>query len=772
MQPIVQAEGKKLTTEEESARQTEESVKQTKQPLMQPLKQPVVQPKSIPPPKGGGGSALPRGEKITCKHLERLAIVYIRQSTPQQVIRHQESTQVQYRLRYRALDLGWPEDRIEIIDDDLGQSGASAEGRRGFQRLVAEVSLNHVGVIFGVEVSRLARSCCDWHQLLEVCALFGTLIADLDGIYDPSQYNDRLLLGLKGTMSEAELHILKQRMMQGKLNKARRGELVTQLPIGYVRRINGEVGFDPDEQVQAVVRLVFQKFEELGTIHAVLQYLVKHNVQMGVRARAGLGKGELEWHRCGHDTLREMLKNPLYAGAYAYGRRKVDPRRRIAGRPNTGKTVVAAQNCEVFLQDRFPAYISWEQYERNQEQMKRNRSVAESVGSVRQGTALLSGLLVCQKCGCRMCVHYGEGNNHHRYRCMQMLSHYGGGFCQSLDGPALDRFVTEQMLAMLKPASLNVSLEASRDLEKERQQVDNIWQKRLERARYESERAQRQYSSVEPENRLVARQLEREWEEKLSEQKKLEMEYERFLAQRPRLLSEQEREAIMHLAVDVPALWSDESTTVMEKKEILRQVIDRIMVDVVEKTERVKVDIHWAGGMISTLETVRPVAKMKQLSYYPQLIERIKHLAGQGLSADRIVEQLSQEEWRPPQRHEKFSPSSIAALMKRLGLTKSSSSSKNHSILAQDEWLVPDLARELNMPPETLYYWIRLGWVKTRQHEGTSTMKKWVIWADSKEIERLRQLRSEPVRNRLHRKWVEKTLTNGIIDRDDQFEGA
>jgi DNA invertase Pin-like site-specific DNA recombinase len=738
----------------------EENAKQTNQPVMQPLKQPIVQPKLILPPNGGRVSGLLQGEKITCKHLERLAIVYIRQSTPQQITRHQESTQVQYQLKYRALDLGWPQERIEIIDDDLGQSGASAEGRRGFQRLVAEVTLDHVGIVLGVEMSRLARSCRDWHQLLEVCALFGTLIADLDGIYDPSQYNDRLLLGLKGTMSEAELHILKQRMMQGRLNKARRGELLLPLPMGYVRRINGEVGFDPDEQVQAVVRLIFQKFEELGTIHAVLKYLVKHNIQMGIRLKGGLRKGELEWRRCRRLTLQEILKNPLYAGAYTYGRRKVDPRRKISGRPGTGKAVVDPQDCEVFLKDRLPAYISWEQYERNREQLRRNRSVAESIGSVRQGTALLSGLLVCQKCGSRMHVRYKKGSNRHQYGCSTMLASYGGKYCQCLAGPALDRFVTEQMLAMLKPASLSLSLETSRDLEKERRRLAALWQKRLEQARYASERAQRQYSLVEPENRLVARQLEREWEEKLSEQKKLEMEYERFLAQRPRLLSEQEREAIMRLAVDIPALWHDENTTVMERKEILRHVIDRIMIDIVGRTERVKVDIHWAGGMISKLEMIRPVANAQQLSYYPQMTERLRHLAEQGLGAAQIAEQLNQEGWRPPKRCEKFNPGSVCTLMHRLGLTRRSSPSRDRIILGQDEWWLPDLARELNMPQSTLGRWIHLGWIKARRHEGTSTMKRWVIWADLKEIERLRQLRKEPVENRTHQRWLTKTLTN------------
>lgn len=264
-------------------------------------------------------------------------------------------------------------------DDDLGKSGASAQGREGFQRLVAEVGLNHVGLILGVEMSRLARSSKDWHQLLEICALFGTLIADLDGIYDPSQYNDRLLLGLKGTMSEAELHILKQRMVQGKLNKARRGELNFALPSGYVRRPSGEVTFDPDEQVQQVVKLIFRKFEELGTLNAVLRYLVKHDIQLGVRVRTGLNKGELEWRRPNRMTLQTLLKHPMYAGAYAYGRRQVDPRKKQAGRPSTGRVVSAPEEWLVLLKDRYPTYISWEQYQRNLARLKSNQACADEL---------------------------------------------------------------------------------------------------------------------------------------------------------------------------------------------------------------------------------------------------------------------------------------------------------------------------------------------------------------------------------------------------------
>lgn len=276
-------------------------------------------------------------QKILPQHLERLAVVYVRQSTVQQVLDHQESTRLQYGLSERAEAWGWHQERILVIDDDLGKSGASSAGRVGFGRLVAEVGMGHVGLILGIEMSRLARSCKDWHHLLEICALFGTLIADLDGIYDPSQYNDRLLLGLKGTMSEAELHLLKQRMSQGRLSKAQRGALNFPVPTGYVRRASGEVVFDPDEQVQQVTRLIFRKFEELGTVHAVLRYLVEHQIDIGIRVRTGECKGDLEWHRPNRVSLQNTLKNPIYAGVYAYGRRQGVPLKEGTSRTRTQK---------------------------------------------------------------------------------------------------------------------------------------------------------------------------------------------------------------------------------------------------------------------------------------------------------------------------------------------------------------------------------------------------------------------------------------------------
>jgi DNA invertase Pin-like site-specific DNA recombinase len=298
-----------------------------------------------------------RSEKIQSDHLDRLAIVYVRQSTLQQVLEHQESTRLQYGLVERAERLGWQAERVLVIDEDLGKSGATAVGRTGFQRLVSEVSLNHVGLILGFEMSRLARCSKDWHQLLEVCALFGTLIGDLDGIYDPSQYNDRWLLGLKGTMSEAELHVLKTRLLEGKLNKARRGALPFDPPIGYLRRPSGEVIFDPDEQAQQVVRLIFRKFDEIGTLNGVLRYLVRQGIQVGVRVREGTNRGDLEWRQPNRMTLQNLLKNPAYAGAYAYGRRQQDPRKQKPGHPKTGRVVSDPEEWHALVFDQFPAYL-------------------------------------------------------------------------------------------------------------------------------------------------------------------------------------------------------------------------------------------------------------------------------------------------------------------------------------------------------------------------------------------------------------------------------
>jgi len=299
-----------------------------------------------------------RSPKLQPWHLERSAIVYVRQSTPQQVLDHRESTARQYALVHRAADLGWPADQVLVIDDDLGKSGQSIEGRLGFQRLLAEVALDRVGLILGLEMSRLARSCKDWHHLLELCARFRVLLADADGVYDPTEYADRLMLGLTGMMNEAELHVLKQRMYQGKVNKARRGELFGPAPIGYVRSPSGEWVIDPDEQVQAVVRLIFDQFDREATLHSLLRYLVHHRIRIPVRARCGPNRGQLEWHRPNRATLQNLLRHPTYAGAYRFGHRPSDPRRKQPGRPSTGKRIRRPDECLVLIRDRLPAYIT------------------------------------------------------------------------------------------------------------------------------------------------------------------------------------------------------------------------------------------------------------------------------------------------------------------------------------------------------------------------------------------------------------------------------
>src|SRR5215216_5454303 len=471
------------------------------------------------------------GSKVGERQLERLAVVYVRQSTRQQVADHGESTRLQYGLVERAVTLGWPASRVMVIDEDLGKSGSSAAGRSLFQRPVTEITLGHVGLVLGIEMSRLAGSGADWYQLLELCALSGALLADADGVYDPVDYNDRLLLGLKGTMSEAELHLLKQRMLAGKQAKARRGELAIALPTGYVRRPSGEAALDPDEQVQTIVRLIFAKFAELGTLHGVLRWLVDHDVELGIRLRCGPDKGELCWRRPNRMTLQNILHSPVYAGIYAWGRRRVDPRRQLPGRPSTGRVVRAADEWLVAIPGRLAA----------------NAARAETPGVVRAGSALLSGLARWGRCGRRMTVRYHlrAQTTAPEYVCARQLTDYGAGQrCQALAGACVDALVTEQVLAALAPAAVEVSLRAAEQVEAERAELEQLWTQRLERAQVAADRARRCYRLAEPENRLVVRQLEADWEAALAAQQRLREDYDRFTRTCPQPLTPAQQQAI------------------------------------------------------------------------------------------------------------------------------------------------------------------------------------------------------------------------------------
>jgi DNA invertase Pin-like site-specific DNA recombinase len=686
--------------------------------------------------------------KLQSWHLSRRAVVYVRQSTPQQVAEHRESTERQYALADRAVMLGWPRGRVLVIDEDQGHSGQSAEGRPGFQRLLAEVGLDHVGLILGLEMSRLARSCKDWHQLLELCAIFRTLLADQDGLYDPTDFNDRLLLGLKGTMSEAELHILKGRMYQGRMNKARRGELLVHAPIGYVQSPEGNFVLDPDEQAQAVVRLVFAEYSRQGTLYALLRYLARQGVRLPVRPLSGPHRGQLEWHRPCRETLQSLLHHPIYAGAYRYAHRRKDPRKALPGKPQSGRRANDADS-RILIRDRFPAYISWEQYEEIQERLAQNQSRAKAQGAPRRGPSLLGGLVYCGRCGQRLMVTYSGRANRLRYQCARNMQHYGEPLCLGVTGHDLEDFVAQRVLKVLQPASLELSLRAGDDLEQERQRLEEHWRQRLERAAQQADRAGRQYHAVEPENRLVARTLERQWEDALREQEQLALDYETFQRDRPLRLTDEQRTLVRQLAQDLPALWQAAETTPQDRQQIVRMLLDRIDVNIEEDSERMEVTLHWAGGFISHHQHVRTVTSYAQLSYLDDLVKRIVALREPGKTLARktlaqVAEQLNREEFRPPKARSTFNAAMLSRILLQQGVHRRRSEAMPGSPhLGPGEWWLRELARHLGMPHATLTHWRKSGWVHARKVENIAG-GRWIVWADEPEIGRLHRLRSAP----------------------------
>jgi DNA invertase Pin-like site-specific DNA recombinase len=691
---------------------------------------------TIPAPPTLAGAA-----KIRDQHRTRKAIVYIRQSSPQQVAENKESTARQYALADVAVALGWPRDRVEVIDRDQGHSGKTAEGRPGFQYVLAEVGLDHVGILLGLEASRLARSDPDWAPLVRLCGVFRTLLGDFDGLYDPTDFNDRLLLGLKGIMSEAELHFLQARMNEGRLNKARRGELFNHAPIGYVRVAGAGLALDPDEQARDVVRLIFDQFERQGSLHGLLRYLVHHSIRLPVRPHSGPTRGQLEWRRPNRETLQNLLHHPVYAGYYRHGHRTLDPRRQVPGRAGTGRTHRKPEDCPVLLEGHCPAYISPERFWANQQRLDANRARADAVGAVREGPSLLGGLLVCGRCGQRLMVSYAGRASRLRYSCGRAAIEYAAPQCQGLAGRVLDALVAAQVLAALAPATLELSLAAADDLEQQREQLHRHWQQQQERACYQAERARRQYDATEPENRLVARELERRWEEALKEQQRLEEEYTRFCRSQPAELSAAEREQIRSLAQEVPALWHTATTTAADRQRIVRLLVEEVVVTVQGESERVEVLIRWAGGHSSRHEIVRPVQRYEQMGDYAQLLKRIDELREAGRPLAEVAEQLNQEGFRPPKRAARFSKSILAHLLWGRGSGGAALQAiRDGGLLGQDEWLLTDLAKQLGMPPVTLHRWIRVGWVHARKLP--TSRGHWVLWADSDEQARLTKLRT------------------------------
>jgi DNA invertase Pin-like site-specific DNA recombinase/DNA-binding transcriptional MerR regulator len=668
------------------------------------------------------------------------------------VLEHRESTARQYGLTDRAKELGWAADQVDIIDHDQGLSGSSIAGREGFQKLLAEISAGRVGIVLGLEMSRLARSCKDWHTLLELCAIYQTLLADADGLYDPANYNDRLLLGLKGTMSEAELHILKARMHQGMWNKAQRGEVLNHPPIGYLRSVKardgaGDYVIDPDAQVQAVVRLVFEQFERLGSINALLRWMVEHEIKLPIRPHFGHDRGDLQWRRPSRVTLNNMLHHPIYAGAYRWGHREVDSRKKVPGRRGTGRTLNSAEDCRVLIRDRFEAYIDWDTFERIQQKLRENSRLSAAMSAPRHGPSVLAGLVVCGRCGHRMLVSYTNARQDHppgslRYSCQREAIDYGGQLCQSLTGEVLEAFVVQRLLQVVEPASLELSLAAVEDIQRERDRLHAHWQQRLARSRHAVEVARKAYAAVDPEHRLVAKELERRWEEALRDEQRLQIEYERFQQDTPDKLSDAQRQEIQSLSQRLPELWRAETTTPEDRCTIARLLIDQVVVNVEGDSERVDVDIHWQGGFASHHAMRRPVQTYEQLSYYDELLSRIKALLDEGQSLRSIAECLNSEGYCPPKRSSQFTAGMLTRFLRdrgiRTGRLPKSVTGQTH--LGQDEWWLGDLAAKFEMPIATLHRWQRVGWLTSRK---VAAAHRWAVFADSDELERLSRLRAQ-----------------------------
>jgi hypothetical protein len=558
-------------------------------------------------------------------------------------------------------------------------------------------------------------------------------------------------------------------MWSGRVAKARRGELAVPLPAGLARRGSGEVVLDPDEQVRSVIRLVFDLFERLGTVGAVLGFLAGNRIQLGIRLREGPERGELAWRRPSRAGVTNMLRNPAYAGIYAYGRSTLDPRRRQPGRPCTGRVRVGRDDWLVYLPGVLPAYISIEQYERNMQRMDANRSRAGSLGAVRDGPALLAGLVACGRCGKKMTVRYQRGPGgklHPVYVCSRAKSDYAESQCQQLAGSCVDAHVTGLLLAAMAPAALEISLAAAGQVQAQREQVDRIWRQRLERAELAAGRARRQYQLAEPENRLVVRQLEKDWEAALAERQRLGEEYDRFTASRPRTLTAAERKQIRALAADLPAVWDAPTTTDADRKQLIRHLVEQVRITVPGASEKVEVEVTWAGGHRTAAQITRPVACLTQLSYYPQLAARARELADSGCTTAQIAERLNAEGFRPPKRSPVFTPNTVTDLLRALGIQRSRTPARrNRPVLDQHEWWLRDLAKHLGMSQVTLDSWVRRGWAAGYLHPQARLL---VVRADPAEVNRLRALHQVPRGQHNRRPW----LNNQAASMNTEPEGT
>jgi DNA invertase Pin-like site-specific DNA recombinase len=644
-------------------------------------------------------------QKVTAEHLRRDAFLYVRQSSLRQVFENTESTKRQYALRDRAVSLGWPIERIHVVDNDLGMSGSSAQERDGFQHLVAEVANGHAGIVLGLEVSRLARNNADWHRLIELASLTQTLILDEDGIYDPGQFNDRLLLGLKGAMSEAELHILKGRLQGGIKNKARRGELEVPLPIGLVYHPNGSVALDPDQQVRGALQLLFDTFRQAASATATVKRFQREGWLFPRRIRRGIGKGDLIWGPLEHCRVIQILHNPRYAGAFVYGRTRGAYRQ---GRKSFGLKV-ARENWQVLIQDAHPGFIDWSEFERNQATLKQNLTGfgRDRRGSMpREGVGLLQGRVVCGVCGARMRVRYQVVGNKLEpyYMCTENPVRRAGKPCQSVRGSAIDDAIGSLLLESVAPAALEVALAVEDEISGRVKQAADQRQNQLVRARYDAELARRRYMSVDPTNRLVADTLEADWNERLRVLDGLQQDNERLQNADYKLLSSDARTQIQALAEDFPRVWNDRRVVPVERKRMVSLLIEDVTL---VKSERVAIHVRFRGGRTTSLEIDKPKPIALIRKTLPEVVAKVDELLETG-SDRQVAEQLNAlgyTNWKG----ETFTHKKVFIVRTAYRLKSRFERLRERGMLTANE-----LAAQLGVCPTSIYLWAQRGLL--RQH--------------------------------------------------------
>ncbi|MGF7137679.1 DNA invertase Pin-like site-specific DNA recombinase [Paraburkholderia sp. EB58] len=666
---------------------------------------------------------------ITQQHHSRPAYIYIRQSTLAQVRHHQESTERQYALKDKALALGWPETAIRTLDRDLGQSGAQMAGREDFKTLVADVSMGQVGAVFALEVSRLARSNLDWHRLLELCALTHTLVIDADGCYDPGDFNDGLLLGLKGTMAQAELHFLRGRLQGGKLNKAQKGELRFPLPVGLCYDDEGRIAPDPDDEVRGAVQLAFRLFRETGSAYAVVKRFAEDGLRFPKRAYGRAWAGQLIWGRLSHGRVLGLIRNPSYAGVYVFGRYQYRKHVTPQGDVRTHMKAVPKADWRVHLPEHHEGYITLDEFEQNQARLARNRTNDEGTmlnGAAREGLALLQGLLMCGCCGRAITVRYqGHGGIYPVYLCSwRRREGLATRDCMSVRSNLLDAAIGEAVLKALRPAELELAVTALKELEQRDQSIMRQWHMRIERAEYEVALAERRYQECDPANRLVAGTLERRWNDALLRVESIRAEAAQFQSQKARVVTAEQRAQILALARDLPRLWRAPTTAAKERKRMLRLLIRDITVEKLPEQRQLVLHVRWQGGVSTDITVNLPRPIYEAIRCPAPIIDQVRELS-QRMSDPQIVAHLNQEGLRSP--HGKpFTLSMIKWIRYKYAIPPT-------CLMRPDELTVQQLARRLRVSMHVVYYWIERRIVEARKLDSRGAW--WITLDLTKEHE-------------------------------------